>query len=151
MIKISRLADYALVVLSYLIEAPRCCYSAAVLAERTTLSVPTVSKVLKLLNEAKLVTSVRGVNGGYRLVKEPEQMNLVEVISAVDGVPALTECCLPKNQCVHDSHCQMRSQWQLINRVIIQVLSQFSMADLKKPAIFDVDIPKALSRGVEHV
>jgi FeS assembly SUF system regulator len=133
MIKISRLADYGLIILNFLAQNPQQCHSAAVLAEMTGIALPTVSKVLKLLNEAKVITSSRGVNGGYRMAKGPEHLNVAEIIAAVDGLPALTECCQVENRCVHNSRCSMRSHWQLINRVVIQALSQFTLADLQRP------------------
>lgn len=135
MIKISKLADYSLIILMDLTDVPQGSCSAAMLAERTGISLPTVSKVLKMLNEAKLVKSIRGVNGGYQLTKKPEDLRLSEIIGAVDGIPALTECCRPNNHCIHDTHCQLRSPWQLINRVVVQALSQFNLADLKKSNI----------------
>ncbi len=136
MIKISRLADYGLVILNFLTREPQQYYSAAVLAERTGIALPTVSKVLKLLNDAELITSSRGVNGGYCMTKDPGELNVAEVIAAVDGMPALTECCHAKNNCIHDTRCALRSNWQLINRVIIEALSQFTLADLQKPLPF---------------
>lgn len=133
MIKISRLADYGLVILNFLASHPDQCLSAATVAEKTGIALPTVSKVLKLLNEAAVIHSVRGPSGGYRLVKAPVQINLAEIIAAVDGKPALTECCQPDHGCVHDSHCALRHNWRLINQVVIQVLSQFTLADLTQP------------------
>lgn len=141
MIKISRLADYGLIILNDLSAQPRRCYSAAVLAERTGIALPTVSKVLKLLNEAQMVASSRGANGGYRLEKDPAALNLAEVIAAVDGIPALTECCQADNSCVHNARCALRSNWQRINRVIIQVLSQFTLADLQQPLAIHGKMP----------
>jgi FeS assembly SUF system regulator len=133
MIKISKLADYGLVILNYLAAQRQRCYSAQVLAERTGIALPTVSKVLKLLNEAQVITSSRGANGGYRLEKDPEKLNLTEIITAVDGLPALTECCQVENECVHDQRCALRSNWRFINQVIIHALSQFTLADLQRP------------------
>lgn len=148
MIKISRLADYGLIILSDLSTQPGRCYSAAVVAERTGIALPTVSKVLKLLNEAQMVASSRGANGGYRLEKDPAALNVVEVIAAVDGIPALTECCQIDNSCVHHARCALRSNWQRINRVIIHVLSQFTLADLQRPLAIPSEIPlKFLERS----
>lgn len=140
MIKISRLADYGLVILNYLAAQPERSYSAAVLAERTHLALPTVSKVLKLLHDGQVITSTRGASGGYRLAKDPALLNLAEVIAAIDGLPALTECCQPVNHCVHDARCSLRSNWPLINRVIINALKQFTLADLHKPLVLNSEL-----------
>ncbi len=133
MLKISKLADYSFIILNDLAAEPERCYSAAVLAGRTGIALPTVSKLLKLLNEAGLIISSRGASGGYRLVKDPQQLSLSEVIAAVDGVPAITECCQADNGCVYDARCTLRSNWQYINRLMMDVLNQFTLADLKRP------------------
>lgn len=147
MIKISRLADYGLIILNGMAAEPAHYYSAAVLAERTGIALPTVSKVLKLLNEAHVISSTRGANGGYRLLKQPEQLSVAEVIAAVDGTPALTECCQRDNGCVLDSRCTLRSNWQLINQVIIRVLSQFTLADLNRPLALNNALVQRVSMG----
>lgn len=131
MIKISRLSDYSLILLKILAAEPERSLSAAALSERSNIAFPTVSKVLKLLNEGGVLVSTRGVNGGYKLQKVPEQLNLAEILAAVEGAPALTECCEAVNNCIHDSQCSLRQHWQIINKVIIHVLSCFSLADLK--------------------
>ena len=134
MIKISRLADYALVILNDLALHPQHPYSATVLAQRTGIALPTVSKVLKLLNEAAVTASSRGANGGYRLVKAPNALSITEVIAAIDGKPALTECCQADARCVHDARCALRSNWRVINHIITKILSQFTLADLQHPS-----------------
>lgn len=133
MIKISRLADYGLVILNFLAGRLGQCLSATAAAEGTGIALPTVSKVLKLLNEAEIIYSVRGPNGGYRLTKAPEHINLAEIIAAVDGQPAMTECCQPDHHCIHNSRCALRSNWRMINQVVIHTLSQFTLADLARP------------------
>lgn len=144
MIKISRLADYGLVILNYLAREPQRYYSAAALAERTGIAPPTVSKVLKLLNEARVLTSSRGTNGGYRMIRNPDQLNIAEIIAAVDGLPALTECCQIERRCIHDASCALRGHWQLINRIVIQTLSRFTLADLQHP-LKNTDLALAMS------
>jgi FeS assembly SUF system regulator len=89
-----------------------------------------VSKILKLLNEAQLVTSVRGANGGYAMVKASQKISLAEVIAAIDGNIALTQCCQTGAHCIHHQHCQVRPRWQLINQALLQIFSQYTLADL---------------------
>jgi FeS assembly SUF system regulator len=133
MIKISRLSDYSLVLLRLLAAEPDKSQSAAVLAKSSGISFPTVCKILKILNEAGILISTRGANGGYKLLQEPAELNLAKVLAAMEGAPALTECCEVANTCIHDSQCALRQHWQMINRIINHVLSQFSLADLQKP------------------
>ncbi len=139
MLKISRLADYGLLILHELASDPQRCFSASALAERTGITLPTVSKVLKLLHEACLIHSIRGPSGGYCLSKKPQEINLVDIIGAVDGAPALTECCQLNNNCVHDARCTMRSNWRFINNLIVKELKKFTLLDLSRPLVEEVD------------
>lgn len=134
MIKISKLADYATVIMNFLASESGGRYSAAEIAAQTRISVPTVGKILKLLNEATLVNSERGVNGGYQLVSCPEDISLVEIITAIDGQPAMTECSKEENDCcTRGDMCELRGNWQLINRVIFNALDSLSLADMNRP------------------
>lgn len=134
MFKISRLADYGTVIMGLLAAQPIEQYSsAAAVSAKTHIKVPTVSKILKLLHEAGLLESLRGSNGGYRLTKQPHEISLAAVITAIDGKPAMTQCSLGKNICLHDHICEVRSHWRYINQAIINLLQQWSMADLGKP------------------
>ena len=130
MLKISRLADYATTVMAILASREKC-FSAAQVARATPLSMATVSKVLKLLNESKLVNSERGVNGGYQLARPPEAISIAEIITAIDGNPAITKCSRSESQCEHYTVCRLRNNWQLINKLVFEVLDSLSLADMK--------------------
>ena len=90
MLRISRLTDYATVILARL--AGGSLASAADIAERTRIGLPTVSKLLKELQHAGLVTSVRGAHGGYQLARPAGAISAADIIDAVEGPVALTEC-----------------------------------------------------------
>jgi FeS assembly SUF system regulator len=131
MLKISKLADYSLIILNELAADFQQSCSATVLAEKTGIGLPTVSKLLKLLNEAQLIVSSRGSKGGYRLAKDPRELKLAAVVAAVDGLPAITECCREDHGCFLESRCKLPRNWKSINQIIINTLNQYSLADLK--------------------
>lgn len=133
MIKISRLADYGTLIMDFLVANPAQRYSASQIAKKIHLPIPTVSKILKLLNEARLVNSSRGVNGGYQLSRSPAQITLADVVTAIDGKPAITECNMGVDVCSLASVCQLRDNWHYINRLVLDVLSGFSLADMNQP------------------
>ena len=132
MLKISKLADYSIVLMSHLAHANGR-YSATQLAKATHLSVPTVSKVLKLLLEAGLLSSERGSSGGYCLAREAKKITVAEIITAMDGKPTMTECGHGRNQCEHQSRCSLKGNWRLINKALDSVLSNISLEDMTKP------------------
>jgi len=133
MLKISKLADYGSRILFLLATYPDKRYSASQVAQETHIAIPTVSKVLKLLHEAALVNSERGATGGYQLARLPTQITVVDLIAAIDGQLAITECSKGDNICEHHNTCQLRNHWQLINQVILKVLQNLTLADLCQP------------------
>jgi Fe-S cluster assembly protein SufB len=133
MLKISKLADYAIIVLSSLVcEQPRV-ESAAWIANKTHLTLPTVSKILKMLAEAGLVVSYRGQEGGYQLAREAQSITVAEIITAMDGKMKVTECCAPSNTCMLDTHCRIKENWRVINKAIYDVLAGVTLHDMIRP------------------
>lgn len=131
MIKISKMADYAVVLLSQMVIHTEPMISASVLASETRLSEPTVSKVLKLLSKAKIIHSNRGVHGGYTLSKDAHDISLDEIISAVDGPVMVTACSdsvIP--DCSLHECCNLRGRWNEINTEIRNILKSKTLADM---------------------
>jgi len=134
MLRISKLTDYATVLLAALAYRPDECVPASRLAELTRLEPPTVAKVLKTLARSGLVSSIRGVNGGYRLAEPPEAISIAGIVSAMEGPIALTECGLESGLCSHESDCSLRGNWQKIGQTVENALAGLSLADLAEPS-----------------
>jgi FeS assembly SUF system regulator len=130
MLRVTKLTDYATVVLTALAESPARVLSAAELAERAGLELPTVSKVLKPLAHAGLVESFRGSNGGYRLARAAETISLIEVVEAIEGRVGMTECSGEHSTCELESHCGVRGNWRHINDVVADALRAVSLAQM---------------------
>jgi len=133
MLRVSKLTDYATVVMTCLAAAGDGVLSAQALAERARLEVPTVSKLLKQLAQAELVISTRGINGGYRLARTPEQISIADIVTAMEGPIGMTECSAHAGSCGHEPHCGVRVNWQRINQAIAGALAGVSLADMVKP------------------
>lgn len=133
MLKLSKLTDYGLVVISYLAGCGEELVSARDIAERVQIGLPTVSKVLKLLVGAGLVQSTRGVNGGYFIARAPSAISVVDVIAALEGPVGITECSTTMGCCSQEAVCSLRSNWQRVNQLVLNVLAQFSLAEMCQP------------------
>jgi FeS assembly SUF system regulator len=133
MLRVSRLTDYATVAMTCLAAQPDDVLSTAQIAEGTRLELPTVSKLLKLLGHAGLVESVRGVNGGYRLARPAAEISLAQIVEAMEGPLAVTECNVAVGQCEREAHCSVRDNWQGINSAVDGALRAVSLADMLKP------------------
>lgn len=135
MLRVTKLTDYATVVLTVLASRPGEVLSAADLAERAGLEPPTVSKLLKPLAQAGLVEGLRGVHGGYRLSRGAGEITLVDVVEAIEGPLAMTECSQHDSQCSLADTCGVRANWRLINDVVADALRAVTLAQmLQAPA-----------------
>lgn len=130
MLRISRLTDYATVVLATLAEQPERVQTATALAEQTRIAAPTVSKLLKQLQRANLVTSTRGLRGGYQLARPAAQISAVAILDALEGPVALTDCAAGEGHCGIESICRVGRAWQRLNLAIRSSLQDVSLAQL---------------------
>jgi len=131
MIRLSREADYGIVLLAqFACESERLTHSARKLSRETYLPFPMVSKVLKALTRQGFLVSQRGVKGGYSLARRPERITVAEIIGALEGPIAVTECTDTHSDCKHDSVCQLRPTWQKINAAVLLTLDKIALSDL---------------------
>lgn len=130
MLRVTRLTDYATVVLTVLASEPDRVWSAAELAERARLELPTVAKLLKPLAHGGLVASFRGANGGYRLARPATAISLIAIVEAMEGKLGMTECTGEHSTCEHEKHCGLPTHWRRINDVIADALGAVTLADL---------------------
>ena len=130
MLKMSKLTDYGTLLLAQLASETDDLCSAGQLADATHIGRPTVSKLLKSLTRAGLVVSARGAHGGYALARSAEQISAAEIIDALEGPVAITECSSVDGACELEPFCRVGWAWQRINRSIRRSLQQVSLADL---------------------
>jgi FeS assembly SUF system regulator len=135
MLRLSKLTDYAVVVLVRLSRGVAVQTSPGI-AAATGIPEPTVAKVLKLLATGGLVSSQRGARGGYRLSRTLGAIAISEVITAIDGPIALTACVDGSvTNCEVLGLCPVRGRWDPVNAAIRDALSAISLADMQEAAI----------------
>ena len=135
MLRLSKLTDYAVVVLVRLASTPNVQTSPGI-AAATGIPEPTVAKVLKILAASGLVTSQRGARGGYRPVKALSDIPVSAVIAAIDGSIALTACVDGSvTECESQALCPMKGRWDPVNDAIQQAMNAISLADMQDAAI----------------
>ncbi len=137
MIRMSKLTDYGIVLLTYLAREPvEPLHSARDLAAASRLPIPTVNKLLKKLSHAGLLTSHRGANGGYTLARHPAEISVAQAITALEGPIAITECSTDvAGLCSLEQVCPNRSGWRNISRAIRETLEKLSLSDIAVPRI----------------
>jgi FeS assembly SUF system regulator len=130
MLRISKLTDYATLILAQLASSPERRYTAAQIATDTGLASPTVSKLLKQLHRTGLVQSTRGLHGGYLLARPAGQISAVHILDAVEGPVALTECSSSASQCCLEQTCRVGRAWQRVNRAVRRSLQEITLLEL---------------------
>lgn len=134
MLKLSKLADYATVLMTLIARDAEHVHSGLELAERSGLPAPTVSKLLKTLARGNLLQSLRGAHGGYRLARPAERISVADIIAALEGPIGVTECASHPGGCTLESACSTRANWRLINVAIRQALEAVTLAQMATPA-----------------
>jgi FeS assembly SUF system regulator len=165
MFRLSKITDYGIVILAHLAQnaaqnaaqdaaqaghdgrrdavAPAS-QTAREVAAAVELPQPVVGKILKSLARHGVLESHRGAKGGYSLVRRPEELTVADMISALDGPLALTQCAAGPEVCELEHHCAIRNPWQVINQVVVNALSTVTLADLTNPAFTRQHTPLSL-------
>jgi FeS assembly SUF system regulator len=135
MVRLSKLTDYALVVMSCMARSQGQSFrNARDLALELQLPLPTVSKLLKQLLQGGLLVSNRGMKGGYSLAREPREISLAEIIAALEGPIALTECSTDIiGMCKLEPCCAIKKNQQIISQAVRGVLDKLTLSDLIQP------------------
>ena len=146
MLRITKQTDYGLMLLARLADLPRDrVLSAPEAADWSGLSVPMVSKILKLLTRSEIVVSTRGAGGGYRLAADPEAVSVADVIRALEGPISMVECATQPGSCEHEPRCPVRVNWSRINRELERTLERIPISEM----IADVPTSRLIRLGSE--
>ena len=149
MIRLSKLSDYAVLLMSRMAHAPDAVHNAVDLAQSSGVPTPTVSKLLATLTRGGLLSSVRGAKGGYTLALPARDITIAAIISAIDGPIAITSCLEHPGSCGVETLCSSRNGWATINRAISNALEGVTLAELAAPIQFPA--PARPIRAAENV
>ncbi|MBK7977550.1 MAG: SUF system Fe-S cluster assembly regulator [Deltaproteobacteria bacterium] len=161
MFRMTKQTDYGIVLLTRFASAPMGqVHTARDLSEETLLPLPMVSKILKVLGRYGLLVSHRGVKGGYSLARRPEQITMIDIVGALEGPVAITECSLERpGACTQEPLCPVRTHWQRINQVVRDALAGLTLAEMTQPLpashgtrvmLETVELSSAAARGNGH-
>ena len=137
MLKVSRMADYAILLVCKMSNDENKVYSSQELSIITSLKITTISKILTKLTKANVTDSIRGVSGGYKLTMQAEDISVGNIIDIIDGKVALTICVEEgeNHNCNLVSLCPSQSNWQIINNTVREALNSVSIAEMANPFV----------------
>jgi len=133
--RLTHLADYAVVMMTAAArrgEGDR--LSATELAEETGVPLPTAQKLMGKLAGAGLLTSVRGVGGGFTLARPGTEISLADIIEAVEGPIAMTVCSGGEeaSDCALDAHCRVKPHMNIVSNAVRGALGAVSLTELAR-------------------
>ena len=135
MIRLSRLADYGVVLMGYMATHEDGLHTTPEISAATGVPIPTVSKIVQTLAHNGLLRSHRGMKGGYTLARSPQDVSVAAIISALDGPIALTQCIEQgPGACGIESSCPSRYSWHRINEIVTRALDGVSLAEIAMPS-----------------
>ncbi len=131
MFKINRKTEYALRGLRYL-ACSRTNETVMIreIAQAVDASPAFLSKIFQLLHAAGLVTSSRGVVGGFRLSRSPQQITLREILEATEGPVSVNVCVADEDACDLTETCAAHKVWRQVRYSINKMLEQITLKDL---------------------
>ena len=134
MLRITKQSDYAIVLMTHIVSTEDRWLNASELATQAGLPQPIVSKILKLLTRGRLLESHRGVKGGYCLARSSSEITVAEIIEALEGPISVTECIEESpGECSQEAFCRVRGNWQRINHVLRDALSEITLEEMARP------------------
>ena len=134
MFRLSKSTDYGIRILAHLARDGRVTtHNAREVAQDLKLPVPMVSKVMKALARSGVLESHRGSKGGFNLARRPDSLTVAEMIDALEGPVALTQCQIGPALCVHEGSCNVQEPWGVINTAVKNTLATITLSDLIHP------------------
>ena len=133
MLKLTKKADYGLMAMKHLAErAPQGSCSAKDVADAYGIPPEALAKILQRLVKAGLLHSQHGMNGGYKLARDPDTISAFEVIRAIDGPLFITSCVTVRGECGQSGRCTIREPLRRVNESIEQVLRRIKISEMKE-------------------
>jgi FeS assembly SUF system regulator len=153
MLRIAKLTDYGIVLMAHFARQEEgALLSSREVAEATNFTPPTVAKLLKLLNKSGLLSSVRGTHGGYQLSRPATAIDVAQIIEALEGPLAMTECADARvSTCSDESCCPLRTHWNHINLAVKTALETVTLKQLAAPIPNYLIGPRAISTEQANV
>ena len=130
MLKIKRETDYAIRCLIYLAEQTDKVLSIEEISKASRVNATFVAKILQSLAKSNLIRSFRGVNGGFCLARNAAEINLLDIIVAIEGRVALNECVVNPQGFECLKSCTVHPVWVKVKNSLEEQLRNYSLAEL---------------------
>ncbi|HPN36550.1 MAG TPA: Rrf2 family transcriptional regulator [bacterium] len=132
---LSKSSHYALRAALYIARHPESGYvSIKEITRELDLSFHFTTKLLQRLTQARLLLSCQGPKGGVRLARPPKNINLRQIVEAIEGPELFTGCLLGLNQCSDDHPCPVHRSWTGVRQRVTNLFEKTTLAQLVEPS-----------------
>ncbi len=130
--RLTSLADYAAVMMAAAARHPvGARLTATLLADETGVPLPTAQKLMGRLAVAGLLKSARGTGGGFTLARSAAGISLADIIEAVEGPIAMTNCAEgTRHPCALERSCRVKPHLSAVSGAVRGALQGVSLASL---------------------
>lgn len=133
--QITRETDYAMRCVLYLSGQPHKIIMVDEISREMATPKSFLAKILQKLVIAGVVRSFRGVKGGFQLNRDPKDINLLDVIEAIEGIVALNACAVDSSVCGFSGTCGVHTVWVKLRVEVNELLKQHNFADIAEATI----------------
>ena len=131
--RLTHLADYAVVIMTAAARRETGArLSANELAQETGVPLPTTQKLMGRLAAEGLLTSARGMSGGFALARPAAKITLADIVEAVEGPIAMTVCAEGRTDCALDAHCHVKPHMGVVGDAVRGALGAVSLVELAR-------------------
>lgn len=102
------------------------------MSERLGIPMPFLGKTLQILVQKRLLESLKGPRGGFRLAKNPDEIALFHIVDAIDGTDYMTSCVLGFPECSTKNPCPIHSEWGALRDRVYQMIANKTIAEISK-------------------
>lgn len=127
--KISKKSQYGLRAMAYLANNERKFWSIREISEKEGISFNYLEKILSIIEKGGLLKSKKGIQGGYTLAKNPQEITVGEILKTLEGKMSLTEC-LGVESCAKEKICKTKKVWKKIQESIEETINSITLKDL---------------------
>ncbi len=131
--RLTNYSDYALRILTYLGLKREELSTITEIADCYGISRNHIVKIVHHLGQLGYVDTLRGKNGGIRLARAPEKINIGEVIRHTETSMDIVECFSNQNSCIIGCSCVLRTAISEALSAFMAVLDDYTLADLMAP------------------
>ena len=133
MLKLSKKIDYGLISLMHLARrSDKPHWSAREIGAEYDIPLELLAKILQKLVQRGLISSQHGANGGYSLRRSPDEINVAEVIQAIEGPFSLTDCLSDEGVCGQFDKCNVKSPLQRLNDLVVRRLMDITIEQMNR-------------------